>query len=347
MNKMIAAPVRPRGPSPFARAAFAVAQARALNRPIENFIQKDSSAMAVINRADVSPATTTGSGWASELTHTALGDYISNLAPYSAAARIISGALQAPMPSAYQQTYPTRVSGAATPQWVGENDAIPVTSTEFSLVTLGPKRKLASIIAWSNELGKRSDAQAVFETLLREDMAAGLDAAMLSTDAATSAGVAGLLYGLTPVTSSTAQGGIAIEEDLALLAETVGTGGSGEVLFIMHPGRLARLRVAKPELARELNIAASAAVPTTRVVAVEPAGIITAVDPAPDFTFGPTATLHMSDTALPIVSGDPVAADPVRSVWQTGSNALRTIYELAFAKRRSGAVAYADAVAWW
>lgn len=334
-------------PSPFAKAAFAVAQAKVHRREVEDFIGKDTRAMTVINKADIGIGTTTGSGWAAELTSTALGDYISNLAPYSAGARIISGALQAPMPGAYTQTYPTRVSGAATPQWVAENDAIPLTSTEFSLVTIGPKKKLASIIAWSLELGKRSDANAVFETLLREDMAAGLDAAMLSTDAATSAGVAGLLYNVTPVTSSTAPGGLAIEEDLALLAETVGTGGSGDVLFIMHPGRLARLRVAKPELARELNIAASAAVPTTRVVAVEPAGIITAVDPAPDFTFGPQATLHMSDTALPIVSGDPVTADPVRSVWQTGSNALRTIFEVAWAKRRSGAVAYADAIAWW
>jgi hypothetical protein len=57
------------------------------------------------------------------------------------------------------------------------------------------------------------------------------------------------------------------------------------------------------------------------------------------------ATVHMSDSALPISSGG--IADPVLSNYQTGTISFRAIFEVAWAKRRSNVAAFLDAVAWW
>jgi hypothetical protein len=45
-------------------------------------------------------------------------------------------------------------------------------------------------------------------------------------------------------------------------------------------------------------------------------------------------------------SGSVMAGSPVRSMFQTASIALRAIVDVAFAARRTGAVAYVDGVYW-
>lgn len=348
MKALISIPDRDRRPSPFIKAAFASAQAGVNHRRLDTFLAKDDVvSRAILDRAAIAPGTTTGSGFAAELVETAYGSFLASLAPYSAAARIIAGAMPSTLDAAGTVKYPTRAAGPSAPQWVAESGAIPVNIAEFSLVQVGPKRKIASIIPWTMELSKRSDAQAVFETLVREDVAAGLDAAMLSTAAGSSSAYAGLLNGLTAGAGFAGGDREAIETDLATLGETVATNGSGSVLYIMAPQRLARLRIRAPELVNNLDIAASAAVPATRIIAVEPGAIISAVDPMPDLEFSNQASLHMSDAPLEIVSSTgPTTADPVRSLWQTASMALRIIHEMAWAKRRTGAVAYLDGATW-
>jgi hypothetical protein len=114
-------------------------------------------------------------------------------------------------------------------------------------------------------------------------------------------------------------------------------------LYIVSPQRLVRLRVKAPLLVNSLDFAASAAVPADRIIAVEPGAIISAVD-MPDLDFSTQATLHMDTEPLPI--RDSGVAAPVRSLWQTASMALRIIQEMAWAKRRAGAVAYLDGASW-
>ncbi len=331
---------------PFIRAAFAAAQGGVSKRPSESFLARDDHlSRAFLTRADASPGSTTGVGNAAEVVQDSFGAFIASLKPYSAAARIMAGSVPATLGSAATGMYPTRAAGPAAPQWVGENDAIPVEVANFTLVTVGPKKKIASIIPWTLELGKRSDAAAIFEVLLREDVAAGLDSAMLSTDAVSASVHAGLLNGLVALAGMAGGDAVAIETDLAALASAVATAGSGAVMFVVSPDRLARLRILHPLLAPTLDIAASAAVPADRVIAVEAASIVTAIDDI-DLDFGPQATLHMSTVPLEIVSTVPTTADPVRSLWQTASTALRVIIEMAWAKRRAGAVAYLDGATW-
>ena len=207
---------------------------------------------------------------------------------------------------------------------------------------------MAHIIAWSRELGKRSDTVAIFERMLREDVAAGIDAAFFATTAGSASAHEGLLYGVSPITASIAAGKAgAEEEDLAALASAVATGGSGAVTYIAAPARLARLRIIAPELAARIDMVPSAALPADRVIAADGAGLLVAVDEAPDIVEGGDGVIHVSDTPLEIVSDTgPTTADPVRSLWQTATVALRVMHDLAFAKRRSTAVASVDGADW-
>jgi hypothetical protein len=203
------------------------------------------------------------------------------------------------------------------------------------------------MLVWSRELGKRSDARRIFERMLREDVAAGLDAAFFATTAGSAAAHVGLLNGVTAGTGFSGGDREAVTQDLTTLAVAVAAGGSGDVTFVMNPTRVARLRILDPVLASSLDIAASASVPADRVIAAEAAGLLVSVDPAPDIMASNVGTIHMSDAPLEIVSGTgPTTADPVRELWSTASTALRVLHDLAFAKRRTGCVAYTDGCSW-
>lgn len=330
----------------FLRACYALAQSRAFEADATEFVPKDDTVVRlIIERATTMPGSTTGSGWADTLVSTSLRGFLSSLEQYSAGARLIAQAVPATFNGVGVANYPVRV-GRVTPAWVNEMDAIPVVSSEFANVVIGPARKMSHIVVWSRELGKRSDARSVFAQMLREDVGAGIDAGFFSDTAGTTAAPAGLLYGVDALTASSVSGALAATEDLALLAETVSTGGSGSVLYVMAPQRLARLRVIAPEVVRTNDIAASAVIPPARVIAVDPRSILVGVDPAPDISASQHAAIHMSDEPLEIGSDSHVTAAPVRSLWQTGSTAFRVIYELDFVPRRTGAVAFVDNAYW-
>jgi HK97 family phage major capsid protein/HK97 family phage prohead protease len=108
--------------------------------------------------------------------------------------------------------------GAATAFWVGESKAIPVTSADFSTVSLSPL-KLGAIATVSKELLRRSDPSA--ERLVRDALvnaaAQLVDTTFFSTTAA-SAGVrpAGILNGVTPIATSGTDGA-AVRNDIKKL----------------------------------------------------------------------------------------------------------------------------------
>ena len=345
MKSLTAMP--PQRKNDFVRACLLKAKAGAQHQQIDDFLPpEDVVIRAIISRAAILPGSTTGAGNAAELVQTAFPGFLASLSPYSAAARIIAGALSVNLVKFDGAKYPVRSTPPAGAQWVAENGAIPISVADFSLIDVGPKRKIASIIPWTNELSKRSDADTVFEQLLREDVAASLDAAMLSTAAGSGSAHAGLLNGVSPIPGYGGSDLTSIEEDLIALGIAVSTnGGSGQVLFIMAPDRAIRLKIKAPILASSLDIATSAALPANRIVAVDAAAIISAVDNVPDLEFADQATLHMDTEPLPMSDGGGVAA-PVISLWQTASKALRIIMDVAWAKRRSTAVAYVEDVSW-
>lgn len=335
---------RARAGDAFARSVYARVQAAVHRRDVAEFIPRDDRVTpAIIERANQTVGSTTTPGWASELVQDAWRQYLVELAPYSGAARLIEQAVQATSSSFSETFYPVR-TGPAVPAWVGEGDPIPVRSETFSLITLGPARKLASIIAWSRELGKRSDAEAIFATMLREDVSAGLDAAFFSDAAADTARPAGLLNGVTPIAGFAGGDLLALENDLVALGNAVA--GSGNVTYICTPDRLMRLRILAPTLFPAVDVVASASVPSDRIIAADARALLVSVDPSPEVFISNVGTVHLSDTPAEIVSDAPVTADPVRGLWQTATLAARLIHEITFVKRRATAVAYLDSASW-
>lgn len=344
MKSLVAHP--PQRKNDFLRACFMVARAGVTHQSVYDMLRSDEVVVrSIIERAPVNPADTTTAGNAAELVQGAFPGFLASLAPYSAAARIIAGALPSVLGAHGSAKYPARTSGPTAVPWVSESGAIPIGTADFGLIDVGPRRKIASIIPWTIELNKRANASAVFEQLVREDVGAHLDAAMLSTAAGSGAAHAGLLNGVSPLAGYGGGDLTALEEDLISLgtAVTVG-GGSGQVLFVMAPERALRLKIKAPLVAAGLDIATSAAVSANRIVAVDAPAIISGVGSVPDLEFTEQATLHMSDTPEQISDGS--VAAPVISLWQTASMALRIIMDVAWAKRRSNAAAYLENATW-
>jgi hypothetical protein len=147
---------------------------------------------------------------------------------------------------------------------------------------------------------------------------------------------AGLLNGVSAIPS--VSNGKA-RFDLAALAESVSVGGSGQVAFVTGPGRAAKLAVLMPEL--KSMVLPSLAVAETRVIAVDPLSLAHGVGSQPEINSSTSAVLHMDDNPDPIVASG-VMANPVRSLWQTDAIALNCLIDIAFRKRRAGAVAFMD-----
>jgi hypothetical protein len=92
----------------------------------------------------------------------------------------------------------------------------------------------------------------------------------------------------------------------------------------------------------------SATVPSKTVALVDAADFVVMQGDNTRFEMSDQATLHMEDTTpLDLVSGSPgTVASPQRSLFQTDSLALRMVFPVNWAFRRTGMVAYTTGVTW-
>jgi hypothetical protein len=329
----------------FVRAAFEYAQSKTLRR--EPRFAADDPVPGMILRADATIGTTGVAGWAAEVARTSWRDYLVSLAPYGAGGRLIELATPATLGQDNILNYPAVAAAPSVLGWVAEGDPIPVSAVNFSTVVLGPPKKLGSILVWSGELAKRSNAEQIFAQLMRESVAASIDSALLATTAGSAAAHAGLLNGVVALGAYPGNDLVAVENDLLTLASAcAASGGSGRCTFIVDPTRLARLLILAPVLAASLDIVASAAVPVDRIIGIDAASLIIAVDQAPEIFATNVGTAHMSTVPLEIVSTAPATADPVREQWQTNAQGLRVLHWIAFARRRAAAVNFINAAGW-
>ena len=202
----------------FERAAFAAARfatrqfsefhdSRGPHQIARTIWPQDEVTPQLLTRAATSPAATTTTGWAAELAQQAIGDFVASLAPQSAAARLINAGTLVLMDGANSVRMPRRQGVPGTDvAWVGETRRSPRGASSYRRTQLGPVHKLAAICPLSREVIEFTSGETVVSTLLREDMAASLDAALFSTAAASSVRPAGLLNGLTPLRQRVAAG---------------------------------------------------------------------------------------------------------------------------------------------
>lgn len=338
-----------RGPDHIIRAAFVTAMAAASGtKDVAGVCERlypasvDKTTAAILTRAAAPVGSTTGAGFASELMRSAVADFLAGLAPASAVSQLMAlGGLSFDLENFALQAmnFPARSTAPTTPAWVSENNPIPVSSEALAAIALGPTKKLATIVAGTREAYKRANGATVFATLLRENAAAGLDAAYFSADAGAGDAHRGLFYGAPTTTGAAGADAAALRTDVNWLIDQVAgaAGASGQVAFVGSLGRAAKVAT---RMDVKLTIIPSPAVPANRIVAVDPAALVHGSG-QPDIFSSEEATIHMSTTPAAVMS-----APPVRDLWQTNCIATRLILPIAFAKRSPGAVAYIDNVSW-
>lgn len=344
---------RPFGPRSsahhFERALFSSAHAAALGdvhpKGAQGVLQElypdDFKAAALLLRGAVDPADTSTTA---TLAVTAVGDFFSSLTQ-SAAAKLIDAGKKASLAGVASVAYPRR-AGAPTGDvpWVREGGAFSVRQFNLDTVTIGPARKLGIITTMTREVAAH---QATFETLIREDVTATLDAALFSDVAADDTRPAGLLFGLTAETASAATSpSDRMLEDLETLAGAIIGAGGVDVVFIASPRQAlsAKLRLSNTRA----TVWSSAALPDGMVIAVEAESFVSAFGVNPRITSSIQATVHM-DTAAAALSthGTPnTVSAPSRNMFQTDCVALKCVLDAAWVMRADNRVAFIDAATW-
>jgi hypothetical protein len=134
-----------------------------------------------VAKSAVNPATTTTSGWASQLAGSAVADFLGSLAPISAAATAFRSAMKVDLTGVATVTIPSAFPTVSQVRWVAESNPIPVISGS----TVGPARKLAVLTVFTSELVLHSaqNAETVVRTMLSEAAALALDSALFDNAA--------------------------------------------------------------------------------------------------------------------------------------------------------------------
>lgn len=333
---------RPAARSRPADAIYRAAHAALATRAGTRAPALDEGASTVLRAA--TSALTLGSDGAA-IVATAAADFIADLGPASAGAQLMADALNLDLGRNAAIRIPGMITSAIA-GIVAEGAPIPAASLSLTGPTLQPV-KLATIIAFTGETLKRTSAEAVVRTALRESAALSLDAELFSTTApATGEHPGGLLHDATTVTPATGGGEAAMTRDLAALAAAVAPVGGTSIAFVASPAQAVAIAVSAPAFAFPVFAASTLAAGTVAAVATN--ALAFAVTGSPEFDVSKESTLHMdTDPAQISTAGSPpTVAAPVVSTFQADLFALRMMLDVAWTKRAPGAVSVVSEVTW-
>ena len=332
---------------------------------------EDEPTKAVLDwaiRAASAPAMTTVTGWAAELVQQIVSDFMETLMPKSVYPRLSAAGLSLTFGRNGKIIIPTR---SRTPtiagSFVGEGQPIPVRQGAFTSQTLTPK-KMAVITTWTREIDEHSvpAIEGLLRNAIGEDTAISLDSVLLDVNPATAIRPAGILNGVAGLTPTAGGGFNALVGDIKQITGALITGTAGNVrnpVWIMNPqqmnsaGLIAFPGVGVFPFREEIAagnlggwpIIDSGTVPLGTVIAMDAADFVTVGGEGPRFEISDQATLHMEDTSptdITTTGTPPVAAFPVKSMFQTDSLALRLILPINWTIRRAGTVAWVAGVTW-
>jgi hypothetical protein len=324
--------------------AFASGQRGSSEEVLKALFPDDRAAQLVL-RAATAPATTTTSGWSSQLAVTSVSDYVTGLGPASAASQLFARALRLQLPNGVAGLYvPALVAAASGSGFVSEGSPIPVEQYTTGGVLLTPG-KLASISVFTREMAESSNIEALVRDTMGRSTALALDAAVFST-AAAGAAAAGVRNGVSATTASTATDlNEAMVADLRALGSAVSAVGGSEIAFVAGPAQALAIALRAPA-GFDVPVFASSALAGV-VLAVALPALVVAVEPAPRFENSWESVVHMDDAPVQIgVAGSPpVVASPSRSIFQSDSLSLKLGLTVAWGLRASGAVAWSS-VSW-
>jgi HK97 family phage prohead protease len=321
----------------------------------------------MVTRTATAPATTFTSGWASQLVNTEIQGFQALLMPASVYPGLSARGLHLNFGRSGVISIPTRT---ATPNIAGafvlEGNPIPVKQGAFTSQTFSPK-KMAVISTWTREIGEHSTPaiEGLIRNAIQEDTSVALDTVLLDATAATNVRPAGIRAGVS-VTTATAGGGFAaLVGDLKALAAALITASNGNIrspVWIMNPIQVLSISLTQNAggdfpFAAEINngrfqgypIVVSSTVTAGMVILLDAADFVAIEGGAPRFDLSDQATLVYDDTApaqIGTVATPATVGAPARSMYQTDSIALRMIMDINWGFRRTGTLAWTQAVTW-
>jgi HK97 family phage major capsid protein len=321
----------------------------------------------VVTRAATAPATTTTSGWASQLVQTVNADFMETLVPASVYPGLAAKGLRLTFGRNGIISIPSRT---ATPtiagSFVGEGAPIPVRQGAFSSQSLTPK-KLAVISTFTREIAEHSvpAIEGLIRDAIQEDTSVAIDTVLLDATAASAIRPAGLRNGVT-VTTATSGGTItALVTDAKNLIAALISATNGNVrapVWIMNPAQALAISLTSNAggdfvFQDAINngmflgypVIQSPTVAAGMVLLVDAADFVSVTGDEPRFDVSDQATLHMEDTtplAIGTAGSPNTVAAPVRSMFQTDSLALRMILPMNWTLRRTGVLAWTQSVTW-
>lgn len=306
-------------------------------------------ASILVAKSVVNPATITTTNWASQLAQTAVADFILGLGPASAGAALLSRGLQLSFDGSGAILVPSIAALAANATFVKEGDPIPVRQLTTAGVTLSP-RKFAVIVAFTRDIFDHSvpSIEAIVRNVLSESVAQALDTALFDTTAGDATRPAGLRVGINATAASaTTPDTDAMFDDLSALAAAVAPiAGGSPIAFAAAPKLAHAVKMRQPNFAYDIFPTSALAAGIT--VAIATNGLVSAIDPAPRFDFSIETLLHMETSPTQVsTTGTPnVVAYPLRSAFQTDTIALRLVFEVSWALRDAGALAWSQSATW-
>lgn len=313
-------------------------------------------ATAIITKADQTVGTTTVSGWAAELVRTVYGDFMQALTGYSIYPALRDRGIGLSFDGNGTVSIPSRTAGGAGGGFFAEGSPIRVGRITTAATTM-TARQMGVIVPFTRKLALQStpSIEALVRQAILEDTSSILDPLVLDATAGDTARPAGLLNGVSAVASGFGGGDFqAVTEDFkALLAPFIAANAADNITVVMNPAQGLSLAfmpgpLGNPDwfntIKSRVNIIESTHATSGRLIALRNSDFATATNDQVEMDVSEQATIHMEDTTpLEIVSGTgPTVADPVRSLWQTGSIGIRMIMNISWKMRRSGMVQWVD-----
>ena len=345
------------------RSALCHFVARATGMQIDRVLDErypGHEATALVTKADATIATTTTSGWASQLVQTATAELLELLTPFSIYPGLSASGIKVTFNNNQGAiTIPSISTDAALAGgFVLEGDPIPVGRFTTASTSLVP-HKFAVITTMSKEAAKYTTP--ALEGVLRRSIlrrtAITLDGLLLDATAGSTTRPAGLLNGVSAAASGYGGGDYkAVLEDINTIMAPFDTANAGRMMaLIMHPAQARKLAMMPgpdgtfgwaDRFMAGFKVLTSTSATANRLIAVDAEDFATATGDTPEFDVSEQATLHMSDAPGELVTAAGTVNDPMRSMFQTNSMALRMILPLTWKMRRSGMVQWIDTTTW-
>jgi HK97 family phage major capsid protein/HK97 family phage prohead protease len=345
------------------RSAVAHFVAKATGKDLDRVLDErypGHEATSIVTKADATVATTTTSGWASQLVNNATQDLLGLLSPFSVYPGLAAKGVSVTFNNAQGAiTIPsTSTDAALAGGFVLEGDPIPVGRQTVTSISMAP-HKFGIITTLTKEAAAYTTP--ALESVLRNSIlrrtAITLDGLLLDATAGSTTRPAGLLNGVSAVATGYGGGDYeAILADInAVMAPFDSANAGRNMVLVMNPAQARKLAMTpgpdgtfgwSDRFLSQFTVLTSTSATANRLIAIDAEDFATASGAAPQFEVSDQTTLHMSDTPLELVSAGGTVADPVRSMFQTHSLAIKMVLPLTWKMRRTGMVQWIDGTSW-